>query len=146
MSKTSEAVTSQYQSLNLLTMIENSWSSWTLEADPNIIIYHSHEGRGANSHSAKMDYHPGSNFKNIRSKTTPQLWGLLHCVNSPSWGSVPGRWHPGWLHVEEKWGQCWPLWVSWMTALVKDRFFLSPTCTWWLPITLLSPSRTWSER
>lgn len=36
--------------------------------------------------------------------------------------------------------------VSWMTASVKGRFFLSSTCTWRLPITLLSSSRTWSGR
>lgn len=36
--------------------------------------------------------------------------------------------------------------VSWMTALVNGRFFLSSTCTWRLPITLLSSSWTWSRR
>ena len=36
--------------------------------------------------------------------------------------------------------------ISWMTALVKGRFFLSSMCTWRLPTTLLSSSRTWSGR
>ncbi len=36
--------------------------------------------------------------------------------------------------------------VSWMTALVKGRFFLSSTCSWRLPVTLLISSWTWSGR
>lgn len=38
------------------------------------------------------------------------------------------------------------LWVSWMTASVKGRLFLSSTWTWRDPITLLSSSWTWSSR
>lgn len=116
-------------------MIENSWSSWTLEADPNIIIYHRHEGRGANLHSETVDYNPGSNFMNISSinqRRRPHIHagGTCPLCQLPflrKWSQKMTSWL---VTCGREVGAVWPLWVSWMTVLVKDRIFLSPTCTW----------------
>lgn len=83
-------------------------------------------GQRGNFTNAKVNCNPGCSFKSIRLKTswgdpTSMLEEHVSFVNSPSWWSVPGRRHLGWLHVEEKWERCWPLsgfhkWRRWWRA------------------------------